>query len=351
MDFNAWDNLSPVEYDLDTKLIERFGLKIKDASPVRSVFLIDTDKGKKILKKVGYDTDKIYFIYYALEYINNCFPKVFRILKAVDGEPYVKWGEDLYCVLDLIDGRETEFFNPIDVNIAAQGISKFHNAGVGFLKYLKQNEKEKMAKDNSTFGKEIEKYKENLEKMKELKHRVSCYKYKNEFDSMFLDKVDYYMETIYKSIELLEDTNYDKLCTEEDNIVICHNDLAHHNIIIKDEEAYFIDLDYCSIDIRVKDLNNFINKAIKNYAFDIDRVKNIIYNYKMYYQLNYSNIEILYAMLYFPSDFNSIVLNYYENHKNWGEDVFLDRLKKRIELESYRKEFLNKFYEVFIKVT
>ena len=76
-----------------------------------------------------------------------------------------------------------------------------------------------------------------------------------------LPDISEYIDEIKDSIDMLDKAGYYKLCSEDDKVVICHNDLAYHNILINNGEAYFIDFDYVIIDLKVHDLCNFISRC------------------------------------------------------------------------------------------
>jgi len=44
--------------------------------------------------------------------------------------------------------------------------------------------------------------------------------------------------------------------------------------------------------------------------------------------------------LRFPEDFYSISKDYYSRRKDWDEEVFLDRIIKKVEFKDDREEFL-----------
>src|SRR3712207_8990731 len=97
-------------------MFEAYDFKIEDIIPVRKVYILITDKGNKILKKIDYSIDELNFINSGIDYINkNSFHRVFNFTKTKDGEVYVNWNKNIYCVMDLIDGRESEYSNPLDV--------------------------------------------------------------------------------------------------------------------------------------------------------------------------------------------------------------------------------------------
>jgi CotS family spore coat protein len=322
------------KYDLYVDLFSRFNLKAFDVVPLRNVFLISTDKGRKILKKINYSQEDVNFIYLATSYIKQNFEGIMDFVKTKDRNIYTLWKGDMYCMLDLIEGRECEFGNPIDIKIAASALGQLHNAGEGF----KYDSKEK-----NILGRTQDSFIRKLDEINFFKSLANLHEIKSDFDAIFLENVEYYIKEIEKSLKALGSSSYLKLCSEEDKITICHHDLAHHNILINDEKAYFVDFDYAVIDLKVHDLSNFINKAIKNYAFDIERSNSILKNYCTYNTIDKREKEVLYAMLRFPEDFYSISKDYYARRKDWEEEVFVDRLIKKLDFKEDREEFLDNF--------
>lgn len=332
--FRYRDKGNLLDYDLDVELFKRFDLNVYDVIPVRDVFTLKTDKGDKILKKINYSIEELNFIYDAIEYIKRSYNNIVGFYKALDGSIYTLWNNDIYCVMDLIDGRECEISNPVDIEIAAKGIGKLHKASEGF--------KGKLPYRNMS-GKLINNIKRKKEEMGFFKKMVSLYENKCKFDEIFIENVDFYISRIDKCIELLERSQYYKLCSEEDKVVLCHHDLAHHNILIKDDEAYFIDFDSAIMDLKVHDLCNFISKTIKNFAFDVRRAKLIIDNYCTSNSLDERELDVLYSMLNFPEDFYTISKDYYSRRKKWDENTFLYRFKKKVSYKDDMENFLEEF--------
>ena len=329
------------EYDLNVELFDKYNIKVKDIVPVRNVFIVHTDKGDKVLKKIDYCTDELEFIHQAILYIQKTFTRVVDFDKAESGEIYLKWENEIYCLMGLIEGRECEFSNPVDVMIAARGIAEFHKASRGFTY-------ENKSKNNCNAA--IRGFKNRLEEIKFFKKIVNMYDNKNEFDELFLKNVDSYLVQIEDSIEIMEKTQYYDLYKEIDKIAFCHHDLAHHNIIINNEEAHFIDYDYSIIDLKVHDLSNFINKAIKNVVYDFEKCKIILKEYQSKNTLELSEMEVLYGLLSFPQSFYEITRDYYKRRKIWDEGVFIDKFKKTLELKEDNLEFLEDFKKYFLKV-
>ncbi|MCD2346680.1 CotS family spore coat protein [Clostridium guangxiense] len=339
LDLSAGRDRELLEYDLNAEMFEEFQLKVYNIVPVRKAYLLSTDKGDKVLKKVNYTIGEFNYIISAINYIKKNFDRIVDFAKTKDNkEYYIKNGE-LYCIMDMIDGRECEFSNPVDVSIASQGLSKLHKASEGFRTELP-------TKNNC--GTFIESFMRKKDEMLFFKKISNLYEVKTEFDNIFIKNADYYINKIDESLERLKLSQYYKLCSEEDKIVLCHHDLAHHNIIINNEEAYFIDFDYSIVDLRVHDLCNFISKAVKNFDYDISKAVLILDNYCKETSLKKNELEVLYALLSFPNDFYTITRDYYSRRKDWGEKTFFNRLNNKISVEESRVEFLDEFKNNFL---
>ena len=327
------------EYDLNVELFDKYNIKVKDIVPFRNVFVVKTNKGDKVLKKIGYGVDELQFIYEAIKYIRNKFSRVVDFEKVESGEIYLKWENEIYCLMELIEGKECEFTNSVDVAIASRGIGEFHKASEGF-------NYDNVVKNNC--GKTIKHFRRKFEEIEFFKSIVDMYDNKNEFDELFLKNVDSYLNQIENSIDIMEKTQYYDLCKQKDKIAFCHHDLAHQNIIINNEEAYFIDYDCSITDLKVNDLCDFINKVVRNSIYDFEKCRLIIREYLSKNTLEHSEIEVLYGLLSFPQNFYEISRDYYTRRKNWDEEIFLDKLKKRVELKQDNIEFLDEFKRFFL---
>lgn len=322
------------QYDLDSTLFENFNVKPKEVLPLRSVFMITDEIGQKILKKVDYTLEELKFIEQGLKYVNRSFDRTMNFLNTRDNKPYVIWNGSIYCMMDLVEGRESDYSNPMDLIIATEALAELHCAGKGFYSHIK-------SKNN--IGNIIRNFRRREKEMNLFKELSLIYSKKSEFNNIVSDNVDFFIEQIKKSIKILENSCYYKLCSIEEKRVFCHHDLAYHNIIINNDKGYFVDFDYAIVDLRVHDLCNFITKWVKSSAYDVEKCSKILEVYNKINPLNSKEIEVLYGMLTFPQEIYSIVKDYYTNNKDWLEKNSVDKLKKKVELEEFKKDFLKDF--------
>lgn len=326
-------------YDLDIDLFKLFNLKVEDLIPLRSVYILITDKGKKILKKIE-NTEDMNFITTSLDYIRDGYSDILTFVKAGDGNYYVKWKDGIYCVMELIEGRECCCSNPLDVVVASKALAKYHKSSLGIVNHLIDSNIEVLKNNLGNFPEKFIRAKKDL---LEIKSRVENYGFKNTFDTLFLDTINDQILYIDKSIEVLNNSCYEELCEDENKIVFCHNDLAHHNIILAEEKAYFIDFEYSLIDIRVHDICNFLIKSIKNYGYDFDKSKEILKAYNSVWAIEEDELEVLYSLMLFPNDYYNLVYNYYNKKKDWTYESFLSKFQNKLSDELDRKDFLEIF--------
>jgi CotS family spore coat protein len=328
-----------IKYDLDINIFKQYDFKVLDITPVRKIYILETNKGYKVFKRLDYSLDNYNFILKGLDYIkSNGFSRIININSTTDGKNYLEWKGELYCVMDMVHGRESQFSNPIDIEIDVEGIANLHLASEGFKYYdTKRN----------TCGNMIHHYSSMINEMN-IFYGIARIGKDNEFDSIFKNIFDKIIVQINKSICILENSCYYKLCSREDKIVLCHHDLAHHNILIKDDKAYFIDFDYAIIDLKVHDLCNFINKIEKNCYYDFKECKQIIKTYDDINSLDEMELNVLYGFLSFPKDIYDIVRNYYTRAKEWDYETFLNRLQSKVDLYEAKEEFLELFNKEYI---
>jgi CotS family spore coat protein len=326
-----------VTYDLTTDIFDGFGVEVIDIIPIRSVYMLYTDKGVKILKRINYPLDELKFINSVVNSIKkDGYDFVVPFMETPNGQYYVKQGEGIYVMLDMIEGREVDFRNVFDIQSAAKALCMLHKSTRGVSDIL--DTRNNLYKWVDTFKRRID----DLYKFKEI---AELHEIKSSFDDIYLSYFDSYFDEARESVKALEDSSYIKLCDEaKENTNICHHDLAYHNILMDSENnIHFVDFDYCIADIRLHDIANLIVKSIKHYRWDIDKALLIIQNYSEIDEITKEELEVLYGFLLFPHDFYEVSRQYYMKTKKWDESDFSSKIGRKAGYYEDRKEFLKNF--------
>ena len=342
MDIKYHERKQLCSYDLDEGLFEEFNIEVFDLQPLRNVFLLQTNRGKRILKKINYDTLRLEFIVYALNYIKDGFSRVINYDRGRSEKPYVSWEGEIYTLLPVIEGRECEVSNPVDINFAVKGIKELHLSSKGIEEHYKKYAKE-LSEESITKGSLSGRMDDDLLLLMDLRSWVKKYNKQSPIDNLFLKEYDYLVQEVTDSIEALKNSKYIELSVNPENAVLCHGDLAHHNILIRDEKSYFLDFDYCSIDLRVKDVASFIEKSIKGSAYDLEKAEEIINLYNQSAPLTAEEMELIYIIIKYPKDYIDLLRNYYFKGKSWEERTFLERLERKLKSREDKKQFLEEF--------
>lgn len=325
-------------YDLSKRFFDEIGINILDVTPLRKLFMLTTEDGKKLLKKVDYNEDKINFISNSIKYIENEFSNLIKMNKINNDKEFINWNGDNYILMDLIEGREASINNPIEVEMCIKAVAKMHKASLGISNYLNSNNIKSIKGENL-----FNYYQKAEEDFLNIKKWVRSYTYKNEFDELFLETCDKYINELVKAKEMLWISKYKALLQDDMYISLCHNDLANHNFVINDSGVNIIDFDYSTIDLRALDISDFLLKWIKNSAFNIEKGKVILDGYSSENNLTEEEYKLIYIFMSFPRDIYSIIKSYYHKSKEWDEDVFLHRFKTKLENDIFRIEFLEDY--------
>ena len=322
-------------YDLSEDFFDVLGVKVYDIIPLRKVFVLFTDKGKRILKTTNSADDRISFINKALNIVKEKDKYILQYCANSNGEIITEWKGKSYVLLDMIEGREASFTNPIEVEWCTKALARFHEASKEIINNFTTEEVQRNSSRNLIYE-----FLNDLCLIIEAERIISKFSYKNEFDSLFLQNVAKAKNDLNKSINLLMGSEYKDMYSDMKNRVICHLDLAHHNFIIDEENVNIIDFDYCKIDIRTIDIYNFMAKVIKNYAYDKGIIKKIIEDYSSISEVSQKEKQLIFAMLNYPRDFVNIAKDYYLKQKSWDYEVFVSRFKDKIEADVFRSDLL-----------
>ena len=325
-------------YDLSEAFFNKLGVEVYDIIPLRKVFVLFTNKGKKILKSINSSKERIRFIDKILNKIKQNDKYILQYCKNSENNIVTNWKGKSYVLLDMIDGREASFTNPLEVEWCTKALVNFHNASENIISKITEEEL-KLNKSNNL----IYEFLNDLCFISEAERVIGKFKYKNEFDTLFLANVSKAKNDLNRSINLLSNSSYNEIYSDTNNMVICHLDLAHHNFIIDENEVNMIDFDYCKVDIRVVDIYNFITKVVKNYAYDKKIINKIISDYSNIHNISEKEEEIIFSLLNYPRDFVSICKDYYLKQKSWDYEVFLSRFNDKIENDIFKTELLYNF--------
>lgn len=321
---------------LDREISQKYNMEIKSITPFKDFFVLSTPKGRKILKKTVFSTDRIMFIHGAKEHLfNNDFKNLDRYLCGEDGSPYFTFDGSNFVITESIEGRECNFDSSDDISCASKLLAQMHKSSKGYVAPENCITRDDLGKLPMFFVK-------RLEELKKLKKVAK--KGKTKFDYLFLENFDYFYNLGDISIKQIAESQYDKIAeaTRSEGI-FCHHDFTHHNIVCSEGSMFLLNFDFCCFELKIYDVANFIRRKMRKCNWDINEAKKIIDEYRKVEPISEDEFLVLKIILQFPQKFWRVINKYYNSKRSWSERSFILKLQEVLTEIEYHKQFMEKF--------
>ncbi|MCX7950931.1 MAG: CotS family spore coat protein [Clostridiales bacterium] len=313
-------------------------IKVKNEDKPRAVYKIYTSEGIKCLKKVYHNEASLLFIYSVIEWLYYNKINCPRFLPTKQGKRYVKYNDNLFVLMDWIEGRKCDYDKIDDVKEASKNLAKIHVRTTNF----KSIEGSKInISDKSVY----ESYSKHFNQLLNSSNRA--FYYKDKFSKLFLEHSDYYIESAKESLFILSQIDFS---SKELVDSICHYDYVNKNIIFTQEnDIYVIDFDKCKIDYSINDLYIFIKRILKrkNTCWDFEVFKAIIESYEENRKISNSEFQLLLAQLIFPQKFWKLSYDYFKNINVCNKKSFYNILKNIINQKNNHQIFTEKLINYY----
>lgn len=317
---------------------DQFGLK-GQCTIVKDSAKVNTPEGFKCIKKVNYSVERLLFIHDVKEHlVQRGLKFIDRFIKAPSGYPYVVHNNDIYVLIDWIDGKECDFDNMAEIKTAIEGLARFHGCSEGYLPSENIKAKNELGKLPLVLKKRSDEF---------LKLKKIAKKGKNRFDYVYMENVDFYLEKSLNSLKILSSPAYERLVEKaERSKGICHRDYSYHNLILSREGGlYIINFDYCCYEIRAYDLISFLRKIMSECNWNVEVAMNVINWYDTVSRLDEDEIKIIAALMEYPQKFWRIANRYYNSKRTKPEIGFYNKLSDVISEKEFYCDFVDKFKE------
>lgn len=335
------DIMSEKELNNISYVCSKYSIDLKKAYKVRSAYkIIDTLDNIYCLKRMKSGKKKIINSYKLTEdLISNGFTNTPRYLITKKREIYVTHKGYIFLMTEWIDGRECDFSDLEEAKDAVKLLAKFHIAS--------QQINTKGYKLKNCLKNWPEIYNKCIKDMNSYKLTINKKILKNDFDYLYYENIDTFIERSLNSLNLLNISCYYRLSKDaKKQKPICHRSFYYQNVIKKDDTYFLIDLNRIIIDLRINDLGRFIRRLMdkKYYNWNFEKAKELIMSYNSVYPLSKEELEIMLSLIMFPHKFWKLGKKRYKKHKKWTETKYRKKLDKI--LESIEKQDI--FYKEYI---
>ncbi len=243
----------------------------------RSVLHLGNGTKAYALKCVNYAPEKLMFLAGVQQFMEvRGFANFARMVPNLAGEYFVKIGQENYCLMEWIPGRESAFKDHNDLFTYISVVANLHKLTRGF-----GGEPQNLS----------EKWSGSLQELKAGGER----RFSGELHNLLSRAIE------FGQIALSFLQKPEVLKSACRSLVVCHKDLTYRNLLIDaNNQGYLIDFDYAKADRPVRDLAQFLRKAWKQNAWDTDLGLRLLAFYAKDNLLTNGDLGLLLAYLYFP---------------------------------------------------
>lgn len=325
-------------------IASQFRYRIKSYKPLRAVFLVDTDKGLKIIKESKKEPEKLFYIHGLKEYLyNRGFKTLDRFLLSKVGLPFVIEDNRIFIMEDFIQGRECSFSNPYDRVKAMRTLANLHICGSGYIAPFG-------AAERNDIGKWEKSYLRKINDLENSKREVLNKKQRDDFDKIFIEDVDFFIEMAWIAYDTLKNSKYQSICQiAEKKSPICHHDYTYHNIIIdKNNVLNIIDFDYSCNELPIYDIAAVILRVMRRLSYDLDIALTMLYHYDLIRPISDNELPLLMSLFEFPQKFWRLTNRYYSGKDGWSQKKFISKYFEIIDDKDFMIDFLRGFRKIIM---
>lgn len=321
-------------------LLNEYDLEVYRSQYNRNNFILDTNKGKYILRKVNIQQDQVVFIYETIYHLRkHGFYQIPSIYPTKKKLPYVNIAGQIYMLQAYQNSSEIEFKNIEDIKSTVRLLANFHKCGFDLKSSIVRPIHMK-----DLYSYFIKRSKET----KTLKKTVQPLAQKTEFEEMFLKDYKEYLDLENLAITCINPDSCQSLIKHASlNKTLCHNDYKYHSVGKINNQINLLTIDKCGINMQVEDLSSILSKIMQKNDWDVDFLTILLEEYENIRPLLPEERAVLKALLIFPEKFASMCNEYLQCKRRNNYSMFsvkwenmLLYKEKQIKASKYIKENL-----------
>ncbi|MBR1442710.1 MAG: CotS family spore coat protein [Firmicutes bacterium] len=320
--------------EINEQILSAFGLKLKSFRKSKYMYICRTDKGTRVLRSVSVSEDKINTIHTIKEHLfRKGFSNLARYCLCEQGTPFFDSPDGtIYVMTEHLPYPEIDITDRNDIRKTVRTIAYFHKLSCF-------SDIDDSLYESESLTEELER---KAKRLKTLKKFASNQKHLSDFDVSFIKSFDTYYSDAVDSLSVIYSSSPDDIAKKAREMkMICHNELKEDNILKAPEKLFITNFDRISFENSILDLSQFILRYIRKHGDNYLSAGEILDIYNSVNQLTENDINILYALLKFPSRYINICENYYTKKRTWTPSGVTSRFTQLIEMKKHLDEYIS----------
>jgi len=315
-------------------VLEQYDLDVRNARRGRGSFLIDTDKGMKILTEFTGTEERLRFQSRVMEHLREQgMDRLDFPVPDKEGNFLVKDREEMtYTLRDWHEGRECDARNLSDVQEAVRSLAFLHRCFVlpeveGGKDYGETSLAEEFARKNV--------------ELRKIRKFVRTRRRKNDFEQEFLQQFEEFYEEAQRAEDAAASEEAGELYAESlKKGCLCHGDYNHHHVLLSDEGTALTEFGHCHYGIQIGDFCQFFRKILEKTNWDQTVGSAMLREYYRVRPLSELERNNLRIRLLYPEKFWKIANHYYGSNKAWQPVKNMEKLNVLTAQRKQKEAFL-----------
>lgn len=320
-------------YNQTEAILSQYELEIHQTTKGRGAYLVDTSKGPKALVAFRGSKEKGEFLRTYLASLYEAGFCVEQIVSNKEGEAITEdsvTGER-FLLKDNIKGTELNTGHLGELVAAVEVLADYHRIARDLDLQIPDVLLDAKAS-------QVEVRRRHYKELVKVKNYIRGRKKKNDFDQMFLKNYEPMLSTAEHSLSVLEGQIEESVCG------ICHGDYNQHNILKTENGWRIVNFESFFYGWTILDLANFLRKMLEKNNWNIEIGRLLLEAYDRKCSLKEAEYKQLYGLLLFPEKFWKVSNHYMNSRKSWISERDIEKLKKVIEQEEGRKNFMQNMF-------
>lgn len=318
-------------YNQPEVALEHYNLELKQMIKGRGMYICETSEGTKGLMPFNGSAERGLVLHTMLAALMENGFEAEQIMLTADGAVVAADdSETTYILKTIYKGRECNPDCIEDVTAAMELLARFHFASpsVELPDYMRQ-----------TIEDEIEGYERHNRELVKVKNYIRGRKKKNELEMKLLKEYQHFYIDATRAVEKMRGLEMDSCeCGWR------HNGFNYHNVVKNGSEYVLTNYEASDCGVLMTDVAGFMRKILEKNGWNIKMGQKMLEAYEKIRPFKGQERQMLGYMLLYPEKFWKLSNHYYNSHKAWVSQRYVEKLEHIACQDAARKEFLEKIF-------
>lgn len=302
----------------------------------KGVWVVDTDAGRKVLRRLTTDENRMNFLLEAVQYLRDNGVLVMGPLPTTSGGYFVKEDGAFFTVGNSIADVTFDYHRQVELKALMEGLAKFHRAAQGFRPKSVSATIYKLGSWSRMWGRHGELLQELAPGLKG--GRILA-------DTLIARELDYFWERSVKLTQALAASQYGAWSEQIRNTGgLCHQEFYSGHVILQSDSApYLVDWGKMCVDLPARDLRKTCLKIMQYRGEWKPEVLLWLFRcYQAIHPLTQEQWRVVLLDMKYPHQFFYALHKYHQKRqRGWIDSRYGPKIKEVIKAERTKNRCLD----------